>query len=69
METDFDHIITEIGAGKCLFVKTEGDLIHNSACDRAIRIVRQYRDGEGLFQRPDSSSNDDCADCADFRPK
>ena len=42
-------IQTEIGAGKCL---SSGDreLVHNGACDRAIAIIQEYREGVGLFQ-------------------
>lgn len=43
-------IITEIGAGKVLFPKYEGDHTHNRACDRAVSIAISYRDGYGLFQ-------------------
>ena len=50
MKTDFDHIITEIMAGKVLMPKTEAERAHNNACDRANSIVAMYRDGRGLFQ-------------------
>lgn len=49
-------IQTEIGAGKCLprVCATEQDraqeVAWNSACDRAISILRDYRNGTGLFQ-------------------
>jgi len=56
METDFDHIITEITAGKVLMPKTEAEQAHNAACDRANRIVGMYRDGIGLFQNKSDSN-------------
>lgn len=49
-KNDYDHIITEIRAGKCLQIKSDLDLVHNAACERAIRIIQKYKDGEGLFQ-------------------
>ncbi len=52
---EYDGIITEIAAGMCLQNKNIFDRIHNAACDRAIRIVQRYKDGEGLFQQ--NSSN------------
>ena len=42
-------IQTEIGAGKG-FGSDPLTEVHNAACDRAIAIVRSYRDGVGLFQ-------------------
>jgi len=42
-------IQTEIRAGKG-FGSDPLPEVHNAACDRAIAIVRSYRDGVGLFQ-------------------
>jgi hypothetical protein len=43
-------IQTEIGAGKCLIIHGEAEVAHNNACDRAIKIIQNYRDDIGLFQ-------------------
>ena len=48
-------IQTEIGAGKG-FGSDQLTEVHNAACDRAIAIVRSYRDGVGLFQLTGQSS-------------
>ena len=48
-------IQTEIGAGKG-FGSDPLTEVHNAACDRAIAIVRSYRDGVGLFQLTGQSS-------------
>jgi hypothetical protein len=50
IETILKGIQTEIGAGKCLFILGEAERAHNNACDRAVAIVQNYRDGIGLFQ-------------------
>jgi hypothetical protein len=47
---EFEGAITEITAGKVLGVKSEVDQAWNNASDRAIRIIKQYIDGKGLFQ-------------------
>ncbi len=47
---EYDHIISEIKAGMCLFPKDDAGFAHNNACKRAIRIIEQYKNGEGLFQ-------------------
>jgi hypothetical protein len=43
-------IVTEIGAGKVMFPISEADRAHNHACERAISIIHNYREGYGLFQ-------------------
>ena len=47
---DLKNIITEITAGMVLFPKDERDKAWNDASARAIRIVKLYQKGEGLFQ-------------------
>jgi hypothetical protein len=43
-------IQTEIGAGMVLFPGSNAERAHNNACDRAISIIANYREGIGLFQ-------------------
>jgi hypothetical protein len=43
-------IQTEIGAGMVLFAKSPEERAHNNACERANKIIQNYRDGFGLFQ-------------------
>lgn len=43
-------IQTEIGAGEVMFPKSDSERAHNNACERAIAIIKNYRDGFGLFQ-------------------
>lgn len=49
-ENIFDAISTEIIAGKRLFHNEAIDKEWNKACDRASRIVQNYKSGNGLFQ-------------------
>ena len=49
-KNDYEGMITEIGAGKVLACNAEADYTWNNACDRAVRIIRRYQDGEGLWQ-------------------
>lgn len=49
-KTDFEGIVSEIRAGMVMFPGNDLDRIHNNACERAIRIVENYRDGKGIFQ-------------------
>lgn len=44
------NISTEIGAGMVLVPRTDAEHAHNNACDRALAIIHNYRDGCGLFQ-------------------
>lgn len=50
-ENDFEGIATEIRAGKVLSPKNDADTAWNNASDRAIRIIKKYGRGEGLFQQ------------------
>ena len=43
-------IQTEIGAGQVLAPKCDADEAWNNACQRAMRIVKHYETGDGLFQ-------------------
>jgi len=45
-----DGLRSEIIAGRVLFPKNPEDNAWNGANDRAVRILDQYRKGEGLFQ-------------------
>lgn len=47
---ELEGAVTEIGAGRVLCPISEADTSWNAACDRAMRIVRRYVDGKGLFQ-------------------
>jgi hypothetical protein len=49
-KTAIEGAMTEIGAGRCLFPKTEVDRMWNEATNRALRILERYKNGEGLFQ-------------------
>lgn len=42
--------ITEIRAGKVLLPRDEAARAWNNASDRAIRILRNYQTGNGIFQ-------------------
>jgi hypothetical protein len=44
------NIQTEIGAGMVLIPKTAEDRAYNIACDRANKIIDNYKAGYGLFQ-------------------
>lgn len=46
----FRGILTEIGAGMVMFVKSEEDRVWNQACERAKQIVTNYQKGDGIFQ-------------------
>ena len=46
------YIQSEIRAGESLSSRTDAERAHNNACERAIRIIQNYRDGIGLFSEP-----------------
>ena len=50
LEEVFHGLKTEIGASKVLLIRNERDRVWNSALDKALKLVRQYEAGNGLFQ-------------------
>lgn len=44
-----DGLLSELIAGKSLMCGTD-TRVHNAATDRAITLVKEYREGRGLFQ-------------------
>ncbi len=44
------NITTEINCGKVMFPKSEAEMAHNNACQRAMDIIDNYKQGYGLFQ-------------------
>ena len=55
-DKDIDGLLTELNAGKSLIGYGEAQA-WNDATDRAIRLVKSYRDGMGLFQDPPSGED------------
>ena len=47
---EFEGAITEIGANKVLCPKDEVGKMWNESADFAIKFIRKYIKGEGLFQ-------------------
>lgn len=45
----------EIYAGSCLVARTDSEKSWNSATARAVRMVKQYSEGNGLTQLVDKS--------------
>lgn len=44
-----DGILSELNAGKSLSAAPDAR-VHNAATDRAIVLIKEYREGRGLFQ-------------------
>jgi hypothetical protein len=50
LRKEFEGCISEIGANKTLVTKDEYNRGWNDASDNAIRFIRRYITGNGLFQ-------------------
>lgn len=51
LDKDIEGLLTELSAGKVIGARGE-DQAYNSGVDRAIQLVKKYREGRGLFQDP-----------------
>lgn len=47
---EFHGAVTEIGANKVMCPKSEAERAWNESADMAIKFIRRYINGEGLFQ-------------------